>query len=266
MIFKGYKLAQKLIEELGGRVAPTQEFVVVQVGNDPVSDLYVSKKKEIADELGVNFRHLRFKQDISEEELIGQISKLNSDLRVKGILIQMPLPSHIERVKIAKQISKDKDVDGFNFILGEADFKTYPPTILAIDEILDFYQIKKEGKKILIIGGGFLVGAPLKVFWENKKLKPSTLGPDDEKYEQKIKESDIVVMATGGGGRFSSKDFKSGATVIDASTVSDDGKIRGDIGPENWPEDKNLVPVPGGVGPVTVAQLYRNFFNLSQHP
>ncbi len=262
MIFKGYKLAEKLTKELSSRAAPTKQFVVIQVGNDPVSGLYVSKKKEIADELGVNFRHLKLDNDITEEELIGQIEELNIDLRVGGILIQLPLPSHIDRIKIAKQISKDKDVDGFSFILGKADFKTYPPTILAIDEILDFYQIKKEGKKILIIGGGFLVGAPLKLFWENKKLEPSVLKQDDSRYAQKIKESDIVVMATGGGGSFSSEDFKSGATVVDASTVSDDGKIRGDITPENWPEDKNLVPVPGGVGPVTVAQLYRNFFDL----
>jgi len=262
LIFKGYKLAKEIVSQLGLRVAPNKQFVVVQVGDDPISDLYVSKKKEIADELGVNFRHLRLGGDTTEQELIGQIDELNNDLRVGGILVQLPLPAHIDRIKIAKQISKDKDVDGFNFILGEGDFKTYPPTILAIDEILDFYKIKKIGKKILIIGGGFLVGAPLKLFWENKKLQPSVLKQNDTQYAQKIKESDIVIMATGGGGNFSSKDFKSGATVVDASTVSDDGEIRGDIEIENWPEDKNLVPVPGGVGPVTVAELYRNFFDL----
>jgi methylenetetrahydrofolate dehydrogenase (NADP+)/methenyltetrahydrofolate cyclohydrolase len=88
------------------------------------------------------------------------------------------------------------------------------------------------------------------------------LEKDDSQYEQKLKSADIAVVATGGGRRFSSPDFKSGATVIDASTIAEEGKVKGDVEAKNWPEDINLAPVPGGVGPVTVAMLYQNFYNL----
>jgi len=262
LILKGYKLARRIIADLGSRVPPTQELAVIQIGDNPVSDLYISKKREMASELGINFRLLRFDESITEAELIKQIDDLNDNPVVRGILIQMPLPQHIEKLKIAEEISLKKDVDGFGYIMRESGFKTFPPTVLAIDEILDFYHIKKENKKILIVGGGFLIGAPLEVFWKNKNFKPQILKANDENYEERLKQSDIVVVATGGGRVFNAEDFKSSATVIDASTVSDSGKIKGDVNLDNWPDDISLVPVPGGVGPVTVAMLFRNFFDL----
>jgi len=262
LILKGYKLSNHIISDLTSRHAPTQALAVVQVGDDPVSDLYVLKKQEMAAKLGINFRLIKLNQDILEEELKGEIEKLNEDLAIRGILVQMPLPAHIDRNVIASCIDPKKDIDGFHCILKSDYFKCLPPTILAIDEILDFYKIDKFNKKILIVGAGFLVGSPLFSFWERKHLDVSFLLSKDQGYNRKLKDADIVVVATGGGREFGPSDFKRGATVIDASTVSDEGKIRGDVQWQDWPEDINLAPVPGGIGPVTVAMLYRNFFDL----
>jgi len=247
---------------VAGRPAPEGKFVVVQVGSDPVSTLYLAKKKEMAEKLGIDFVLRQYDNNISQDELLIEIGKLNEEPSIKGILVQLPLPQHLNRVKIAGAVSAQKDIDGFHCILGKKKYKCVPPTVLAIDELLDFYQIEKTGKKILIVGEGFLVGKPLANFWRGNNLDVSILEIGGANYQEKLKKAEIVVIATGGGGHFSPKDFRTGAVVIDASTVSVGGKFGGDVSRENWPGDKHLAPVPGGVGPVTVAMLFRNFFEL----
>jgi methylenetetrahydrofolate dehydrogenase (NADP+)/methenyltetrahydrofolate cyclohydrolase len=261
MILDGRKLSQKIINDLGAQPAPWGRLAVIQVGDDPVSTLYVAKKKEAAQALGIDFELNKFDEVISQSELINEIKRLNSDSSIRAILVQIPLPSQINRLEVAKEISPEKDIDGFHCILHSGNFKCVPPTVLAIVELLEFYKINLAEKKILIVGGGFLVGQPLFDYFKARGLNVEILGKKDQGYEEKLKEADIAIISTGGGRSFSFVDFKSGATVIDASTVAEEGKIRGDV--ENdilWPEDINLAPVPGGVGPVTVAMLFKNFF------
>lgn len=264
MILDGNKVAKKLLDQLKQKEKPLGEFIVVQVGRDKVSNLYVEKKREMAAWLGVDFKLKNFDESISQENLILEIEKLNNDKKIRGILVQIPLPSHIDRAKIASAIEIKKDVDGFAYILRSNGECFLPPTVLAIDAILDFYKIEKQGKKIEIVGGGFLVGQPLFRLWHENGLNVEILKKDSLNYKSRIKAADIVVVATGGGANFDASDFKSGATVIDASTMAENGKIRGDVNSEGWPEDKNLAPVPGGVGPVTVAMLYKNFYNIGR--
>jgi len=261
MILKGQIVANQIIAKLKNLPAPYGRFLVVQLGCNAVSSLYVSKKKALGEELKVDSKILSLSDKISEEELLDKINELNKDKQIKAFLVQMPLPKGIDRLKVAKMIVDEKDVDGFHFLLGEEP-TILPPTVLAIDALLDFYKIAKQNRKILIVGGGFLVGKPLARFWRNHNLDVEILEKSDPQYEQKLKSADIIVVATGGGRKFSHLDFKSGATVIDASTIAEEGKVKGDVEVKNWPEDKNLAPSPGGVGPVTVAMLYQNFYNL----
>jgi len=250
----GNQIASQIKKGLIRRPNLTAFFVVVQVGQDPVSNLYVKKKVEFAKDIGVPIEVKKTSKDKIEKDL----RSLSKDDRVKGIIVQLPLPEGLDREKVLGIIPKEKDVDGFNYILNRP-FKSYPPTILAISKIMTDYNLPvKEG--VLIIGGGFLVGSPLRKFLNEKGIKAKILTKDDPDYDKKIKNSDVVVVATGGGRYFGQKDFKQGAFVIDASTVADEGKTRGDVNPEG--ELINLAPVPRGVGPVTVAMLFKNLYDL----
>lgn len=264
MILDGRQLAQKTIDLLSSTPPPRGKLVVVQVGHDPVSSLYVAKKREMASALGVDFLLAQFDELIGEEELIAEIKRINQDQTVRGIIVQIPLPKHINRVNVARSVAAEKDIDGFHCILESKKYSCVPPTVLAIFELLEFYKISLEKKQIVIVGGGFLVGKPLYQFLKAQNLDVKILEKDDPKYLQILREADVAVVSTGGGRRFREDEFKDGATVIDASTVSEEGKIQGDVKyDENWPQEKNLAPVPGGVGPVTVAMLFKNFyFNL----
>ncbi len=229
-------------------------FVVVQIGQDPISNLYVKKKVEFANDIGVSMEVKKTSKNKIEQDL----RSLSRKKRVRGIIVQLPLPKGLDREKVLGIISKEKDIDGFNFIL-DCPFRSYPPTVLAIYKIITAYNLPiKEG--VLIIGGGFLVGTPLRKFLIEKGIKNEILAKDDPDYEKKIKTAEVVVVATGGGRYFDQSDFKQGAFVIDASTVADEGKTRGDVNPEG--KLINLSPVPGGVGPVTVAMLFKNLYDL----
>lgn len=268
MILRGYPFAQMILGELKEKSVPKGKLVVVQVGDNPVSSLYITAKEKVAKNLKINFERKKFAAGITEPKLMAEIEKLNRDRKVSGILIQLPLPAspaggpvRLDREKIAAAISSQKDIDGFHYILAKAS-RFIPPTVLAIDGLLDFYRIERLGKKILIVGGGFLVGRPLRRFWREKhEVEILEKGATD--YFKKLKEADIVVLATSGGGKFSPDNFKDGATVVDASTVIEDGKLRGDIVSQSWPDNLNLAPVPGGIGPVTVAMLFKNFYQSS---
>lgn len=259
MILFGKPVADKIFRELQSKTKPVGKFVAIQVGSNPVSSFYVEKKRRVAQMLNVDFELVRISEN-SASKLNDEIEKLNSDPSVRSIMVQIPLPEGFNREEIAAKIVSEKDVDGFSYIIGREDSKYLPPTVLAIDELLNFYNISKENKKILIVGEGFLVGRPLHRFWQDKKLNAEILKKDDAGYCEKIKNADIVVLATGAGLKLSDKNFKQHAVVIDASTVSENGAIKGDA----QIDDSGVVsiaPVPGGVGPITIAMLFRNFFS-----
>lgn len=259
MFLYGKPLAQKIIDNLKEQKPPVGKFVVIQVGSNATSTLYVEKKAQIAKDLKIDFETLNFTDQISTEDLIKEIEKLNIDKNVKAVLVQIPLPNTIDRNTVATSIDPDKDIDGFNYIVGKSNHPV-PPTVLAIVSLLEFYKIKIINKRIVIVGGGFLVGIPLYRYLKERSMDVTILHKDDFNYNSKLKSADIVITATGRSRSFSYSDFKKGATIIDASTVYESGATRGDIGSEGWQDDKNLAPVPGGLGPVTVAELFNNFF------
>ncbi len=261
MFLYGDPLANKIISDLKTRKTPAGALVVIQLNDDPTSSLYIKKKAELARDLGIVFNLIKLPSSISFSNLKFKMNKFNNDKSIRAILVQMPLPGHLERIEVAQLISKNKDVDGFGYIIGN-DNTVLPPTVAAISDLLSFYKISLVGKKVLIVGGGFLVGKPLYRYLMENEINVEVLDKNDKDYFERIRSADVVITSTGRGAKFTYGDFKKNATVIDASTVCEGGFTVGDVETRGWKADKNLAPVPGGVGPVTVAELFKNFFQL----
>jgi len=232
------------------------DLVIIKMGKNRVSEIYISKKIEFAKSLGVKVRVI----EATEKNIFEYIEKLNNDKNIRAVFLQLPIPSSVDRNKVLSAIKASKDVDGFHYILGLEDAKTIPPTILAIHEFLKFHNVDLE-KGVLIVGGGFLVGKPLRKFLQSKNIEAEILQKNESHYAQKLLSADVSVVATGVGNIFNGDEFKVGATVIDASTVACEDRLGGDV-EEPGSSKISLAPVPGGVGPVTVAMLFRNFFDL----
>lgn len=258
MKLDGLIVADRIMADLKSKPVPSGVLAIVNIGNDQVNQKYISKKNKFSEKLGVVCKVI----ETDETKIFALIDKLNKGRDIQGIIVQLPVPESIDRDMLLKKINPSKDVDGFHYILGLGDAKALPPTVLAIYELLNFYKIKLSNG-VLIVGGGFLVGTPLKKFLTEKSIPNEVLLKDDPSYYEKLKNADVVVLATGGKGVFSPDNFKTGATVIDASTVASGRKLHGDIKFEDSLQI-NLSPVPGGVGPVTVAMLFENFYNLSK--
>jgi len=262
MILKGNIIEREIFAKLKAAKTPRKKLVVISIGEDQASVIYVAKKQEMATQLGVGFEVLKLSAKISEEELQREIDRLNNDEDVGGVLIQMPIPNHLNRKSICGRIFKEKDVDGFSYIISGSGV-VLPPTVLAIDALLNFYKIEKQSSKIVIVGKGFLVGSPLYEFYKKRGLDVEVLEEYAQDYAKKIKDAKIVILATGGNASFTAVDFSEGSTVVDASTVASDNKLKGDLKTDGFNDGINYSPVPGGVGPITVAMLFVNFFLLN---
>jgi methylenetetrahydrofolate dehydrogenase (NADP+)/methenyltetrahydrofolate cyclohydrolase len=258
MKLKGYEIANEVKEELKKRSSPSGELAIVRVGDDPVTSIYVEKKLALAEELNIKARVI----NTTKQDIFRILEELNLDRAISGIIVQLPLPDGLKREEIGRAIDITKDVDGFHYILNDRGGLSIPPTVLAINSIFEKYQVDLSSG-VLIVGGGFLVGIPLKKYLEEKKIEVEILEKDDPRYEEKLKKASVLVIATGGGRSFNQDEFSQNSVVIDASTVSDEKKIRGDVKVEDDLRIK-LAPVPGGVGPVTVAMLFKNFYDLSK--
>lgn len=254
----GRPIAEKIEDELCVQ-SDKKSLLVIQVGSDEVSSLYVKKKKEFCQRVGVEFELKLLSDDVTQAELIEFIQKANADGSIDGIIVQLPLPEAIDKNSVLLTISPDKDIDGFRYILDE-DYKHYPPTVLAIDQLVDRYAPQAKATRALIVGGGFLVGSPLHKYWLDQGIDVEILDKLDEDYFEKIKSAGLVVVSTGGGINLRSDNFAEGAVVIDASTVSESGSVKGDIDKTGWSDNISLAPVPGGVGPLTVAMLIKNLY------
>ena len=241
-------------------------MTAITVGDNPASLLYVSRKKEKAEELGVEFNWIKLDKNTSQEklkELVESESK-NTD----GLIIQLPLPDHLSSEDVINCIPPDVDVDGLtSYNLGSLfsnEYKLIPATSLAVLELLNFYQIKTEDKAIVIAGRSRLVSSPLAKILSSKSYNANVTVIHSKTSNQKqfITQADIFISAVGSAKLYDSSYFKQGATIIDIGISSVDGKTYGDIDTQNISEVASYrSPFPGGVGPITVSAL---FFNLSR--
>ena len=241
-------------------------MTAITVGDNPASLLYVSRKKEKAEELGVEFNWIKLDKNTSQEKLkeLVETESKNTD----GLIIQLPLPDHLSSEDVINCIPPDVDVDGLtSYNLGSLfsnESKLIPATSLAVLELLNFYQIKTEDKVIVIAGRSRLVSSPLAKILSSKSYNANVTVIHSKTSNQKqfITQADIFISAVGSAKLYDFSYFKKGATIIDIGISSVDGKNYGDIDTQNLSEVVSYrSPFPGGVGPITVSAL---FFNLSR--
>lgn len=274
MIVDGNKISQEIYNNLKKEIPllnKKPKLVVVLVGEDPASVLYVSIKEKKAQELGIQTENIKVKEDATTEELVSIIHKLNQDDLVTAILIQLPLPKHIDTGAVLESINEFKDVDGLNpknmgKLLVDKPF-ILPPTPAAILEILRHHEINLAGKHVVLVGYGKLVGKPLAamISLSNKNATLSVCNSKTKDLPSYTQQADILISASGVGHIIKKDMIKKGAIVIDAGTSKLDGEIVGDV---NFEEVKNkaslVTPPKGGVGPITVAKLLENVVKLAK--
>jgi len=267
MILEGKTLKNEILNDLTEKVGALEvkpTLIVIQVGDDPASNVYVSQKEKMANKVGYNFIHEKLDETISEEDLINIVKKYNEDSNVDGILVQMPLPKHIDENVIQNTIDYKKDVDGLTDLnagrlLHNKD-SLVACTSSGIIELLKFYNIDIESKNVVIVGRSNLVSKPLYSLFLNANATVTMCHSKTVNLEKFTKEADILVVAVGKP-KFITRDMvKENATIIDVGINRVDGKLCGDVDYENIKDIANITPVPGGVGQMTVAMLGKNVY------
>lgn len=241
-------------------------LAVVIVGNNPASQVYVRNKMKACENVGFYSENIELDENISEEELLQEIDKLNKNDRINGILVQLPLPSHINELKIIDSISPEKDVDGFHVanigkvVIGdETGFLSCTP--YGIMQLLEEYKIEIAGKDAVIIGRSNIVGKPMALMLIQKGATVQVCNSRTKDLRKKLNDADIIIVAAGVPKLLKKEDVKEGAVVIDVGINRVDGKICGDVDYEEVAERASYItPVPGGVGPMTIASLIKNTF------
>ncbi len=272
VLIKGKDLSAKIVEEIRQEVLnyntrPT--LVVIIVGSNPASQVYVAKKKKTAHEAGFNSQVIELEESISQQELERQIDILNQDANVNGILVQLPLPKHINTYDIIEKILPEKDVDGFHPInVGKLAIGLKPYAIsctpYGIIKLLEENNIEIEGKHAVIIGRSNIVGKPLSYLLLNRSATVTICHSKTKNLSEICSQADILVAAVGIP-KFVKADWvKEGAAVIDVGiNRTEDGKLVGDVDFEEVEKKAGYItPVPGGVGPMTIAMLLSNTLEL----
>lgn len=269
-IINGKELAKKVRKELKEEVKELKEkginpkLAVIMVGNDPGSTVYVRNKSKACEKTGIEFEEFLFDDQTSEDKLLEVINKLNFDDSIHGILLQSPVPKHININKAFRTISPNKDVDGFNPVnvgnltIGEDAFISCTP--YGIVKMLEEYNIETEGKNTVILGRSNIVGKPMIQCMLNKNSTVTVCHSKTKNIKEIVKNGDIVIAAIGKPKFVTADMIKDGAVVIDVGINRlEDGSILGDVDYENVAKKASFItPVPGGVGPMTIAMLLNN--------
>lgn len=270
-ILDGKKLRDKIIENLKAKVDTFDEkptLVVILVGENPASKIYVNNKKKMAEKIGIHSEVINYPASITEAELLDKIEELNSNKKVTAILVQLPLPKHISKDNVMNKIIPSKDVDGFtpyNFgklFSGETP-TVYPCTPKGILLLLDEYNIEIEGKHVVIVGRSNIVGKPLSQMMLNKNATVTICHSHTKNLSQITKTADILVSAVGKN-IIEGEMLKTDCVIVDVGIFKDEnGKTRGDVDFESASKIASFIsPVPGGVGPMTIASLMLNTVEL----
>ena len=266
MILDGRKIKSEIMDELKltvDKLGIKPKLVVIQVGDNEASNIYINQKKKMCEYIGYQFELKKYDEDIKKEELLNIIDKLNKDKMVNGILVQMPIPKHINADKIQNAIEYVKDVDGLTDINTGILFHNkeglYSCTPLGIMELLDRYNINVKAKHVVIVGKSNLVGKPLIGLMLNKGATVTSCNSLTKDLSKYTKMSDILVVAVGKPKLITSDMVKDGAIVIDVGINRYGDSIVGDVDYELVKDKASYItPVPGGVGQMTVAMLAKN--------
>ena len=265
MILEGKTLKNKILDNLSNEISKLKikpTLVVIQVGNNSASNIYVSQKKNMADYVGIKFIHEKLEETILEEDLIKIIDNYNNDDNVDGILVQMPLPKHINENNIQNAILYEKDVDGLTDInagrlLHNKETLT-ACTSLGIIELLKYYNIDTGSKNVVIVGRSNLVSKPLYSLFINNDATVSMCHSKTKNLSSFTKQADILIVAVGKKHLITKDMVKEDSVVIDVGINREDDKLYGDVDFDNIKNIADITPVPGGVGQMTVAILGMN--------
>ncbi|MBE7704430.1 MAG: bifunctional 5,10-methylene-tetrahydrofolate dehydrogenase/5,10-methylene-tetrahydrofolate cyclohydrolase [Cyanobacteria bacterium SIG29] len=269
VIIDGKKIAEKVIDNIKKEVDLLErkpKLAVILVGNNPASEIYVRNKQKMALKLGFDSVVLTLPADISEENLLEQIYILNEDVNINAILVQLPLPAHLNKQRILEAIEPLKDVDGFtthNF--GRLSLGYFPCVVpctpKGIVRLLDEYDISLEGKKVLVIGRSNIVGKPISLLMQNRNATVTMAHSKTKNLEELILSNDIIISAVGITNIVNQ--VSKGAVVIDVGINRTENGLKGDVNFELVSENASYItPVPGGVGPMTIAMLMENTLEL----
>jgi methylenetetrahydrofolate dehydrogenase (NADP+)/methenyltetrahydrofolate cyclohydrolase len=269
-IIDGKKISAEIKDELKAKVSELKEkgiegaLAVIQVGSDPASSVYVRNKKKACEYIGIRSLSYELPEDTSEEELLSLIRQLNSDDSVDGILVQLPVPKHISEEKIIAAISPKKDVDGFNpenvgrLVTGAQGFISCTPA--GIIELLKRTGIDIAGKRCVVIGRSNIVGKPMALLMLRENATVTIAHSKTQDLKGLCREADILIVAVGKPEMITSEYIKEGAVVVDVGIHRRENMpLCGDVLYEDVaPHTSAITPVPGGVGPMTIAMLMYN--------
>lgn len=272
MIVDGRSIAEALNMRVKAHVAALPLPItlgIVVVGSDPVIANFVGIKKRVAEQVGVILKEFHFSEGIAEEALLREVSLLSKEVTLDGLIIQLPLPAHIVSQQILNAVDIEKDVDmlsqGARAAFSQGSAKILPPVAGAIQEILEQHKIGVGGKDVLILGHGRLVGAPAALLMRHNHAHVTVVDKEVEHLADLTREADIIISGVGQPGILRPDMLKQGVVLIDAGTSEDGGKIVGDADPRCADVAALFTPVPGGVGPITVAVIFKNVSILATH-
>jgi len=270
ILLNGKELARKIQGEITKEVellkqaSITPGLAVILIGNDPASMVYVKKKAEACKEVGIYSVVHEMPENIKEEAILNTIKLMNENSNINGILVQLPLPKHINQTKILETIDPKKDVDGFHpfnmgrLVLGLNGF--VPCTPLGVMKMFEEYKIELQGKDVCVIGASNIVGKPMSALLLNENATVDICHIYTKNLKEHTKRADIVIVGVGKAGLITEDMIKEGAIVVDIGINRlDNGKLAGDVDFEKVSKKCSYItPVPGGVGPMTIAMLMSN--------
>lgn len=272
-LIDGKKIANEIYENLAKEVDNLKKehtlqpkLAVILVGKDPASLSYIKQKRKACEKTGIQWVQFDYEESLIQAELLDKIEELNQDYSIHGILVQLPLPEHFEVPKVIRAIDPHKDVDGFTaYNLGKmflsTEFEDLPPcTPAGVIKMLEYYNINPEGMDVTIVGASNIVGKPLSTMLLNRGATPTTCHIKTKDLKSHTKNADMVCVAVGKPNLITEDMVKEGAVVIDIGVNRlENGKLCGDCDFERIePIASYITPVPGGVGPMTVACLMQN--------
>lgn len=266
-IIDGKRISAEVKDECKERVKREQldiTLAVIQVGNDPASTVYVGNKKKACEYIGIHSLAYELPEKTSEKELLELVEKLNKDDEVHGILVQLPLPEHIDEDKVIRKISPKKDVDGFHpqsvgaLSIGQAGFVSCTPA--GIVQLLKRSGVETEGKECVIVGRSNIVGKPMALLMLRENATVTVCHSRTKNLKEVTKRADILIVAIGKPKFITAAYVKEGAVVIDVGIHrNENNKLCGDVDFDSVaPLASAITPVPGGVGPMTIAMLMNN--------
>ena len=270
-IIDGKKISQEIKDELKAKVESLKAegkdipcLAVIQVGNDPASTVYVGNKKKACEYIGIGSKSFELPEETTQEELLKIIDDLNSNPEITGILVQLPVPKHIDEDTIIRRISPDKDVDGFHpmsvgaLLIGEDGYLSCTPA--GVIQLLKRSGVEIAGKECVVIGRSNIVGKPMAVLLLRENGTVTICHSRTKDLKEVCKRADILVVAIGKPKMITAEYVKEGACVIDVGIHRmENGKLCGDVDYDDVaPHCGYITPVPGGVGPMTIAMLMNN--------